>query len=132
MKFYIAARLAKADTVKEIYQHIQDLGHEIAFDWMHTTDIHRPYAENARKVCEFADAEAKGILETDVFIILSDPGGTGMYVELGIAIAKYYFTKGKSPRIYAIGEHQDVTAFHMLSCIRKKDTFEDVLKDLGL
>lgn len=130
MKFYIASRTAKKDDVLAIYELIKEKGHEISYDWTSTWTMDRPYEPKAEMIGALAHEEIQGILNSDIFVIISDEKGTGMYIELGAAIAKNIETG--SPKIYTIGEHNNTTVFHFLSCIKRKNDFSEVLEDLKI
>lgn len=120
MKFYIASRTARAEDVLEIKAILLKLGHEV-YDWTMFAAIKRPYSES--EVSPIAAEELQAIKDSDIFILLGDEGGTGMYVELGYALA----TESK---IYCVGEHNDVTVFQYLPQVKRVESFEEVLKDL--
>lgn len=124
MKFYFAGRTARAADIQSMRDELQELGHELSYDWT-TSDLlqTRPYPE------EFAAPEAKreleGVAMADVFILIGDEGGTGMYVELGYALAQ-------NIPIYCLGEHNDKTLFQFLPEVKRVDSFEDILNDLEI
>lgn len=123
MKFYIAARTARADDIREIKAMLASHGHELSYDWTESDLLQtRPYP------VEFAAPEAErelnGVATADVFVILGDEGGTGMYVELGYALAQ-------SIPIYSVGNHNDKTLFQFLPKVKRVDTFADILADLS-
>jgi nucleoside 2-deoxyribosyltransferase len=120
MKFYIASRTARADDIKEMRDMLQTLNHEV-YDWTMFASIKRPYIES--EVAPIAQAELAAVKKADVFILLGDEGGTGMYVELGYALST-------SAKIYCIGNNNDVTVFQYLPEVTRVDSFEDVLADL--
>ena len=122
MKFYIAGRTKAVPEIQRMTKTLVDLGHTVAHDWTQLdSDMKRPYpVDKARQI---AQADLDGVNNADVFIIIGDESGTGMYVELGIALAK-------AARVYAIGTNNDATVFHFLPTVKRFETFEEVLKDL--
>jgi hypothetical protein len=127
MKFYIAARTSQLSIVKEMVKEIELEGHEISHDWtaVKDADLPRPYSAHAEKVRIFAENGVEGVKNADVFVILSDIGGTGMYVEMGMALAS-------NARIYTVGENNDVTVFHFHPRVNKVSSLKDVFKDLKI
>lgn len=122
MKFYISGRTAKVEEIKAMSKALEQRGHFVSFDWMsEDTDIPRPYETSL--VENIAKKEIAGIRAADIFIIIGDEAGTGMYVELGIALA----TK---KLVYSIGDFNDITVFHHLPNVKRLASFEDVLADL--
>lgn len=96
MKCYIAARTAQEELVREMYKKIRQQGHEISYDWTHTTAIMRPYAKHEDSVRAFAEEEIRGILDADIFIILSDPQGTGCILKWGQQLRNAYKIMAKA------------------------------------
>lgn len=125
MKFYIAGRTSQAKNIKQMMEIILEKGHQISFDWTSTADIKRPYSEHVTEVETMSIGEIEGIKQADIFIIIGDESGTGMYVEMGVAIAS-------GTKIYAIGAYNDVTVFHFHPNVIRKDSFAEVLLDLGI
>lgn len=99
---------------------LEELGHEV-YDWTMFASIKRPYREN--QVAPIALAELQAIENADVFILLGDEGGTGMYVELGYALAK-------GSKVYCVGNHNNETVFQYIPQVIRVESFEDVLKDV--
>ena len=122
MKFYIAGRTKAVPEIRRMTKILVDLGHEVSHDWTQLDcDMARPYP--AAKACQIAQDDLSGVKNADVFIIVSDEAGTGMYVELGVALAQ-------GATVYALGEYNDITVFHYLPTVKRFKTFEDVLNDL--
>jgi nucleoside 2-deoxyribosyltransferase len=88
---------------------------------MADADLKRPYDLNL--ACSIAEKDLWGVKDADVLIIIGDQAGTGMYVELGIALAT-------NTRVYSIGDYNDITVFHFLAQVSRLDSFEEVLEDL--
>jgi len=128
VKFYIAARTGRKEEVAALKSVIEKRGHSLAVDWMRHGNI-KPYLENRGKAELHAIEDAQGARNCDVFILLSDEGGKGMYVELGIAIASHLET-GK-PKIYAVGEFNDSVIFFFHPAVMRKRTMQEVLSDFG-
>lgn len=127
MKFYVAGRTARINEIKAIIDELLSLGHEITHDWTISddADLGRPYIDHLTKVSEFAQKDIEGAYQADVFIILGDQSGTGMYVELGAALAG-------GAKVYAVGDYNDMTVFHFHPQVKRLDTFADVLVDLKI
>jgi hypothetical protein len=129
MKFYIAARWDKRGKVKELYKSLEEKGHEITTDWTEHESI-KPYDVNADKSRQHSLEDINGVITSDVFIIISSEAGTGMYAELGAAIAQNLST-GK-PRIYVVGEHPDRSMFYYHPSAEIRNTVEEVFEELGI
>ena len=120
MKFYIASRTARAKDIQNIRASLLKLGHEVE-DWTLFPTIKRSYIES--EVAPIAEKELQAIKDADILILLGDEGGTGMYVELGYALAN-------NTKIYCVGNHNNLTVFQYLPQVTRVESFEDVLKDL--
>ena len=123
MKFYISGRTAKISEIKEMTEVLTTMGHVVSHDWTEDRDVDlpRPYEEN--KASQIASKEVRGISDADIFIIIGDSAGTGMYVELGVALAT-------NTKVYSIGAYNDITVFHFLPNVTRFNTFSEVLEDL--
>ena len=121
MKFYIASRTARADDVLALKALLINRGHDV-YDWTMFASIKRPYIEH--EVASIAKEELEAIKHADIFILLGDEGGTGMYVELGYALAT-------DSKVYCVGKHNDVTVFQYLPQVNRVETIEEVLSNLG-
>ena len=127
MKFYIAARFDKRDEVKKLQNVLAEMGHEIVGDWTDHKPI-KPYSENHDIARDYASDDINGVKNADSFIILSDEAGTGMYVELGAAIAANAL-KGK-PKIYAVGEHNSRSMFYFHPAVKRLSSVEDFFVEI--
>lgn len=129
MKIYIAARFDRRHEVLELYKLILEHGHEITADWTLHKPI-KPYEQNEELAAKYANEDIEGVKNCDVFIILSDEGGsTGMYVELGAAILSNL--KCGKPKIYVIGDKlRSMFYFHPVVNRRKNinEVFEEIEK----
>ena len=129
MKFYIAARFGLKDEVKEIYKTLEDKGHEVTADWTEHKPV-KPYDEHQDISGEYAVEDVDAAMSCGVFILVSSEAGTGMYVELGAAIANNI--KNCSPKIYIIGNHTGRSMFYFHPSVIRKNNLEEVLEDLNI
>lgn len=74
---------------KRMISVLEKKGHECTHDWtaVEGADVKRPYEDHLEKVREFAENDIAGARDADVFIILGDKSGTGMFVEMGAALS---------------------------------------------
>ena len=127
MKFYIASRVNNKSLVKNIRNQITKLGHQFLSTWIDETNI-IPYEKNAKNAKLRAIQCIKDTSKCDVFILISDEEGAGMYTELGVALLAHSINK--RPKIYVIGDHLNRSMFFFHSGIKRLKTFEEVLADL--
>ena len=94
---------------------LSEKGYRSVTNWL-VQPMHKPYEKNQEKAQKLAAECIDAIAGCDLFVLLSDEGGTGMYVELGAALGNRKST-GR-PDIYVIGEwgansvftyHPDIT-----------------------
>lgn len=129
MKFYIATRFNRRNEVGEIHKILLDKGYKFLSTWDEEDKI-KPYDKHLRKARKRAVKCINAAKNCDVFILLSDEEGTGMYVELGTAIMSNLL-KGK-PKIYIIGNYLNRSMFFFHPIVKRKKSIEDVLKDIIL
>ncbi len=127
MKVYIAARFNKKQEVRHLYSKFKKLGHEIAADWtLHK--LIKPYENNVKIAREYSVEDINAVRNCDVFILLSDEAGTGMYVELGAAISSN-LEHGK-PKIYVVGDHISRSMFYFHPSVNRRKTIDEVLEEI--
>ena len=70
----------------------------------------------------------KQINDCDVFILISDENGAGMYTELGIALQ--LSNQKNKPKIYIIGKYNERSVFFFHPLIIRVKTLEEIFTDL--
>ena len=127
MRIYVASRFSDKKRVNEIFRKLEKKGHEISHDWTKHHPI-KPYSKNAEKSRIYSMQDIDGILNSDVFILLTDESGTGMYIELGAAIIlKMMHHK---PDIYVVGKHRKEQLFFFHPTVKTFETIEEVIECL--
>jgi len=124
---YIAARFGLKDEVKNMQKQLHELGYETIADWTDHQLI-KPYEKNVGLSKEYAIEDIDAAKDCDIFILMSDDSGTGMYVELGAAIASH--TEKGTPKIYVVGENKSRSMFYFHPSVNRIDTFDEVLEDV--
>ena len=127
MKFYIAARASKKSEVKKIHNILVDGKHQVLSTWVNAGQL-KPYNKHSNKVKTLAIESINAVRNSDVFILISDKTGAGMYTELGIAIDSNLL-KG-IPKIYIIGEYSNRCVFFFHPVVICKKNIKEVLKDI--
>lgn len=122
MKIYVAARFDRKQEVRGLYERFESLGYEIAADWTQDKSI-KPYENNLEAAREYPIIDVDAARNCDVFILITDEAGTGMYLELGVAISSN-LEHGK-PRIYVIGEHISRSMFYFHPSVNRRETIDD-------
>jgi len=131
MKFYVAAYIRQKKQVKEIFRALRKFGHEITVDWTKgsvTTITDRD--KDPKRIRGIAVRDMKGVLNCDVFIILSTPvDGRAKYVELGVAISSF-LEKGR-PLVYVLGEKTDQSVFYFHPAVKRVRSLGEILNAIG-
>jgi len=126
MKFYIATRVLNEhnrNLAIKLKAFLEKAGHSNTFDWMNYKEDIKPYLKNVEKASVFAKRDIDAVIEADFFIIIADPDGRGMYVELGAAIAS-------RKKIFIIGEPKDSSVFNFYPGIKWVSDKEEILNNL--
>jgi nucleoside 2-deoxyribosyltransferase len=123
MRFFVSGKFGAEKKAKEAMRALQNVGHEITLDWTKFGDL-RPYDRNSSTSREAAIAEAKGIREADVLVIMADSEGVGMYIELGIAI-------GLEIPIRVIPDIESYTIFFHHPLVKRVKNIEEVIKEFS-
>lgn len=135
MKFYISAKWHLKDKVAEMNDYLREKGHIISADWTKRAYAREYGGENGAQSNEFSEEEINAILDSDVFIHLSDLGGKGKYIDVGIALAGSKFQKGK-PKIYVVGQNASESQFYFNKVIKRivcedpVNSLEKILQDV--
>ena len=128
MKIYISAKWQLKEKVKEIQEYLTSQRHEIISKWVERA-FTRDY-EEFNDSGKFAEEETQAILRSDVFIHISDEGGKGKYVDLGIAIAGNKLNK--KPKIFVMGKGTNESQFYFHQSVERIKTknYLDGLKQI--
>lgn len=129
MKIYIATRFNRKKEVQQLAELLKDNGHQIIADWTKHPPI-KPYQKNQSLSEKFSILAINGIKKSDIFILLSDQSGTGMYVELGAAITNY-LQSGK-PKIFVVGDYNDRSMFFYHPSVNRLSSIQELIKKLEI
>jgi hypothetical protein len=126
MKIYIAARFEKREEIRELHRMLEARGHEISGDWTTHRPI-KPYEAHPELAEQYAVEDIDGVKKSDVFILLTDEAGTGMYVELGAAL--FSNSKTGKPKIYVVGGSL-TSVFHFHPAVNRRASIQAVLDEI--
>lgn len=130
---YIAARAKyRAKEVAEIQNTLQEMGYEIAYDWL-SVSIKKPYRSPKNRLHNLKAQEKmlKAAADADILIFMDEPEIRGAYIELGaFLLSCLYNSAGRFA--YIVGEHSHEREFIFESpdYVLFKDTIEEVYEDL--
>lgn len=82
MKFYIGSGFKNCELVNYYSKVLEENGWTHTYNW--TKNIN--HEATAQELIEYSELEKKGIIDSDVVIILL-PAGRGTHIELGMALA---------------------------------------------
>lgn len=120
-KVYVAGRSITRDGVEEAIEKLTGAGFEVTFDWTkHPRIVFRDEPDKAR---EYSKIELAAIDSSDAFVLISDKEGTGMYVEMGYALAK-------DKPVYVVGKWNTKPMFMYHPAVIKCRTVEEVIAKL--
>jgi len=128
MKFYIASRVKNRELVRNIHDTLSELGHETLSDWIDERNI-IPYENHPEESKVRSIQCVNYCTNADVFVLISDEGGAGMYTELGVVLASSKLND--KPKIYVIGNYLNRSIFFFHPAIKRFKNFEEVLEDLA-
>jgi hypothetical protein len=127
MKFYIAARTKHRKLVEEIHNQIVSKRHDFMSTWVDEGEI-IPYEKNISASSKRAEQCVKDSSDCDVFVLISDESGCGMYTEFGYALLSN--VKSGKPKIYVVGDYLNRSVFFFHPSVKRVSRIEEVFKDI--
>jgi len=130
MKFYVAGRFSDLESrlnIQDMIKVLEEKGHTCTFNWTSGSET-KPYENNPELTAEYAIKAAEGVRECELFILVSHHGGTGMYVEYGIALAEHLRTG--MPKLYLTGSHNNCSMFNYHPKLIWKNSLQEILADI--
>lgn len=124
-KWYIASRMRHRESVNIYAKIITEHGDELSYQWSAHPSLF-PYHVHQKKCQEVASEIVQALHKTDIFVLISDVGGTDMFIELGIILGSSDDTK-----VYIIGEHNKRSLMQLHSRIIHCGTLVEVFDQEG-
>ncbi|OGG93184.1 hypothetical protein A2609_03020 [Candidatus Kaiserbacteria bacterium RIFOXYD1_FULL_47_14] len=110
MKWYFASRMRHKANIAAISEFLKKNGQTVTSEWAHNGSL-KPYEQNIPD-CQLLSKEiVRSLLDTDIFVLISDPEGTDMFIELGVCLAKS--TLSQNITIYIVGKHAKRSLMHL-------------------
>lgn len=133
---FVSGQIDDLENVRAAQQKFIDAGHTITHDWtINETGAamlsgREAKFANPEEAARRATNDINGVLNSDVYVLCSDnlQKGTGMYVELGAAIAAHEIA-GK-PRIYLVGQMNHATIFYFHPSIIVGRSVEQIIDEI--
>jgi hypothetical protein len=123
MKWYFASRMKHKSKITDISKFLKDRGETVISEWIYKDSL-KPYKENISKIQPFSEEVVSSLLDTDIFVLISDPEGTDMFIELGICLAKKILSK--NIKIYIVGEYSKRSLMQLHPSIIHARNIEEV------
>jgi len=123
MKWYFASRKKHKQIIGKLIRILKENGQDTVFDWTELDDI-KPYSNNQKIASEISNKISLALLNTEIFVLISDKEGTDMFVELGIAIANWL--KNKRIRIYIVGEWNKRSLMHLHPAVIHVNSLKEI------
>ncbi|MFA6269881.1 MAG: hypothetical protein WC657_01560 [Candidatus Paceibacterota bacterium] len=125
MKWYFASRIRHREKLIDISEFLRNKGEIINSQWIYKESL-KPYDQNISKVRSFSKEFIASLLDSDIFVLISDPEGTDMFIELGVCVAKN--TLSNNIRIYIVGEHSKRSLMQLHPSIIHAHNLKEVFK----
>lgn len=132
-KVFVSGQVDDVDCVRKVYKKLELAGFTVTHDWT-TSDVilsgREAKLNNTKEAGLRAEKDINGVVDADVYILLSDNEkvGKGMYAELGAALALN--KRSGRPDIYIVGSLKHLSVFYLHPAVKLRDTVEDVLNEL--
>jgi antitoxin component YwqK of YwqJK toxin-antitoxin module len=128
-KIYLAMRFAKIEDYKLKLLQLKDLEFEISHDWSLQNSI-KQYFENKKVAAEYTQDDIDGVLNADIFILISEKekDARGCNMEFGIALGNI----NKYKEVIILNESHDDAMFFYHEKVKLVRNWENVLEILKI
>lgn len=104
MRWYVASRVRHQQALRQVATFLDGVGETWCADWIYEENL-QPYSQHRDQVRIVAEQVTTAVSGCDVFVLISDPAGTDMFVELGIMLGAHQQDPRK--RIYIVGPYAE-------------------------
>lgn len=90
LNIYVAAKFEEKEKVRKAYDLLRHHGHRITHDWTNEDATRFPDGseEQLQYLEDMAHADIEGVANADAVVLFPHEKGKGLFVELGVALAK--------------------------------------------
>ena len=129
MKAFVSGQLKEKKAVREAYAQLAKMGIGVTHDWTNTDDL-GSYSKHSKEASSRAVRDIQGVCEAEFYILLTDNKicGKGMYVELGVALARYELTG--SPMVFVVGPMNHASIFYYHPVIRHFPSIDSCIEHI--
>lgn len=128
---YVAGRTKRIPEILKLYEWLEAKGFALTFAWAREDEgIEPPFrGSNSNLTKHKMRKELVAASEADIFILLSDPGIRGAYIELG----SFLNTTHRKPhkRAFIVGGEEFEHSFEALDSFRFVESIEKLKDELG-
>lgn len=127
-KWYFASRMRHQEKIRNVSDFLNSQGEQVVSRWVYE----QPFSvssENREAITTLAVDSIQEIIEAGVFVLISDPAGTDMFVELGAALAAGVTTQKK---IYNVGLYSKRSLLQTHPSITHVASLQDVFEAEGI
>jgi hypothetical protein len=124
---YIATKFERKAEAAALAAQLAERGYVFAHDWTKHEKVPFDYVQGHGVAAGQAAFDLAGAAGCDAFVLLTDAGGLGCWVELGAALA-HYQSYGK-PRVYVVGPYAERTIFCYHPAAQQVPTVEALLTE---
>ncbi len=124
MKWYFASRTRHKEKIGLLKKILEENNNSVTFDWTSTDDFNSSN-NDYKRYKEISEKISKDVSNADIFVLISDPAGTDMFVELGIAINNY-MNKNLQKKIYVVGKYNKRSLMHFHPSITHVNSIKEI------
>lgn len=125
-KWYIASRMRHKDSISQIISILEKHNQKVTFNWT-KLQLKKPYNEYEKEYSDIAESICSAVMNTDIFILISDKEGTDMFIELGMILVKQ--KQDPNIKIYCVGKYNSRSLMHLHPVILKMNSLEEVFEE---
>jgi len=129
MKWYFASRTRHQKKLAAVAKFLESQGEVVLSDWLNG-EIFSSYDDNLESVQEFSKNIVRALIDSEIFVLISDPEGTDMFIELGVCLAHEGLPEAK--RIYIVGDHSKRSLMQLHPAIKHVKNLEEVFDAEGI
>lgn len=126
MKIYVAGPVADAATVQAVQAHVLAAGHTLTMDWSADLSFVEHFESRLDRSAHMAGEMLEAVMAAHaVLVVASEQDGRGMFVELGVALARA--SRGELQHVVLIGDIHHESVFYFHPTVTRVDTVADWL-----
>ncbi len=129
MKWYLNSRTRHTEKLQDLAAYLEDQGQIVNSDWIYKGSM-KPFLENKAEVQQLAKHNTDKILDSDVFVVINDLGGTDLFTKFGIALAK--LAMGENINIYVVSNPTTTSLMQLHPEVVHVQSLREVLEAEGV